>query len=94
MKKLILLTVSALAIASLYASNNKKEQIKIVPPKTPSDKIYIDYPKCPSDSYITNIASSNTYSEIPPYKHCTKCNMGAMLGKEGEERCTYCGKEE
>jgi hypothetical protein len=56
--------------------------------------VYIHPPQCPSDTATSKVDLYASTSDIPPYKHCTKCNLGAMFGEEGYEKCTYCGSSE
>ena len=88
--KLTILFVSAAVISyTLFASNPKKNEVKVNPPKVNSSKIYLETPKCPSDAVLNNYVAVS--DEIPPYKHCSSCSMGAFLGDEGNIKCTYCG---
>ena len=94
MKKLILLTAPFI-IMSLYAAKDRqathsKQQNADMP------RVYLSPPpppKCPSDVVVGKVEmyASNTSTDIPPYTHCTECNLGAMLGDKGQEKCTYCG---
>ena len=91
MKNILLLSLP-FVIVSLYANTKKVTPDRVVVPKVVPSKVYIDSPKCPSDVMLVNAVSA--VGEILPYKHCIKCVMGALLGDEGQERCTYCGEGE
>ena len=88
MKKLILIALP-FVIVSLYANNKKIEQINV--PKVDLPRVYLQPPQCPSDATSNKTELYASTSEIPPYKHCMKCSMGALLGEEGQEKCSYCG---
>lgn len=92
MKKLILITTPFI-IMSLYAAKDKQ----VTHPKQQNadmPRVYLSPPpQCPSDVIAGKVEmyASNTSTDIPPYTHCTECNLGAMLGDKGQEKCTYCG---
>jgi hypothetical protein len=88
--KYLLLPLTAVVMSAVGLTDSKPVMVKPLENK-PSESFTCPYYAPTSSSDSVNAEDPS----IPIYKHCSHCNIGAILGHEdGIDKCSYCGKTE